>query len=149
MWRHFEHTKPVTGRSGAQAIEVLLGSTRGPDGHGCTLTRFTEAFRRGDIVPDPTEQEREAIALCLVPAVNALIDEALAQAGATRDDMQQERNRRRGMVDKPPMYNSTREGAVMEDSESERTWHPEVDSFSTEENREARGTELQDAGLAT
>ena len=88
MWRHFEDTKPLTDRNGAFAIEALLEATKGPDGHGCTLTKFTEAFRRGDIVPDATEQEREAISLYLVPAVNALIEEALSRSGATRDILQ-------------------------------------------------------------
>ena len=94
MWRHIEGTVPITDRDGALAMENLLAATRGPYEHGCTLTRFTEAFRRGDIVPDPTTQEREALSLYLVPAVNALMDEALARSGATREDLQQELDRR-------------------------------------------------------
>ena len=97
MWQHMENTRPIAGREGAEAIEALLEATRGPDGHECTLTRFTEAYRRGNVVPDPTEQEQEALSLYLVPAVNTLIDEALARSGATREDLQQERNRRRGL----------------------------------------------------
>ena len=61
MWRHMESTLPITDRRGAKAAKALLEATRGPEWHGCTLTRFTEAYRRGDIVPDPTEQEREAL----------------------------------------------------------------------------------------
>ena len=87
MWRHFEDTAPIREREGTKAMESLLEATRVPDGRGCTLTRFTEAFRRGDIVPDPTETEREAMAKHLVPAVNSLIDEALARSGLTRDDL--------------------------------------------------------------
>ena len=95
MWRRVEGTVPIADRDGALAMENLLEATRGPDGHGCTLTRFTEAFRRGYIVPDPTEQEREALSHYLVPAVKALIDEALNRSGATREDIRQERGRRR------------------------------------------------------
>lgn len=54
---------------------------------GCSLTRLTEAFRRGDTVPDPTGPERQAIGLHLVPTVNMLIEEALARSGATREDL--------------------------------------------------------------
>ena len=71
----------------------LLNASRGPDGHGCTLTRLTEAWRRGDIVPDPAEQEQQAIGVYLMPAVNVLINEALTRAGATREDMWEERIR--------------------------------------------------------
>ena len=96
MWRHMESTCPITDRKGALSMEALLAATAGPDGQGCSLTRLTEAWRRGDIVPDPREQEMKALSLHLVPAVNALIEEALARAGVARDNMQQERNRRRG-----------------------------------------------------
>ena len=95
MWRHNENTKPVTDRNGARAMEALLASTREANGEGCSLTRLSEAYRRGDIIPDPTEPERRAMRLHLVPAVNALIAEALARSGATREDIRQERTRRR------------------------------------------------------
>ena len=65
------------------------------DGEGCSLTRLFEAYRRGDIIPEPTEPERMAIRLHIVPTVNALIAEALGRSGATRDDIRQERIRRR------------------------------------------------------
>ena len=81
---------------GAKAMEDLLRATAEPDGKGCSLIKFTEAFRRGSIVPDPTKQEWNAISLHLVPAVNALIEEALARSGATREDIRQEMTRRRG-----------------------------------------------------
>ena len=95
MWRHLESANPMGDRNGAQSVEALLNATRGPDGHRCTLTRLTEAWRRGDIVPDPTEQEQQAIGVYLVPAVNVLINEALTRAGATREDLREERIRRR------------------------------------------------------
>ena len=94
MWRHVENTRPFGDREGASAVESLLGATMGPEGR-CTLTRFTEAWRRGNIVPDPTEAERQAMTLHLAPAVNALVTEALARSGATREELRQERNRRR------------------------------------------------------
>ena len=101
MWRHMENTRPITDRNGAQSMEALLATSKEEDGTRCALTRFTEAFRRGDIVPDPTEQERQSLSLYLVPAVNALIDEALARSGATREDLQRELNRRRRPVYSP------------------------------------------------
>ena len=94
MWRHIETTGPITDREGAEATENLLAATTGLDGSGCSLTRFTEAWRRGDIVPDPTEAEWQAMTLHLAPAVNALVTEALARSGATWEELQQERNRR-------------------------------------------------------
>ena len=77
-------------------MEALLAATAGTDGQGCSLTRLTEARRRGNFVPDPTEQEREALSLHLVPAVEVLIAEALARSGATKEDLRQERDYRRG-----------------------------------------------------
>ena len=99
MWRHIESTAPIMDRNGAQSMEALLAATEEEDRTRCTLTQFTEAFRRGDIVPDPTAQEQEALSLYLVPAVNALIDEALARSGATREYLQRELNRRRRPVE--------------------------------------------------
>ena len=96
MWRHTENIRPIADRKGAKAMEHLLAATTEPDGQGCSLTRFTEACRRGDIIPDPTEPERQAIGLHLAPAVNTLIAEALARSGATREDIRQEKLRRRG-----------------------------------------------------
>ena len=95
MWRHVENTGPIADQKGAEAVENLLAATMDPDGTGCSLTRFTEAWRRGNIVPDPTETERQAMTLHLAPAVGALVTEALAWSGATREELQQERNRRR------------------------------------------------------
>ena len=95
MWRHMERSWPITDRNGAQSMDALLAATAGSDGQGCTLTRLTEAWRRGEIVPDPTEVELKAISAHLAPAVNALIDEALARSGVTREDLQQRRRRHR------------------------------------------------------
>ena len=97
MWRHIKDTgRPIADEKGAEAMESLLAATNGPDGSGCSLTRFTEAWRRGGFAPDPTEAEWQAMALHLAPAVGALVTEALARSGATKDDMEQERNRRKG-----------------------------------------------------
>ena len=95
MWRHVLDTGPITDGKGTEAVENLLAATMEPEG-GCSLTRFTEAWRRGGVVPDPTETEWQAMTLHLTPAVIALIEEALSRAGAAKDDMEQERNRRRG-----------------------------------------------------
>ena len=95
MWRHIKDTGPITGEKGSEALENLLAATGVPDGSRCSLTRFTEAWRRGAIVPDPTETEWQALTLHLAPAVGALVTEALARSGATRKGLQQERNRRK------------------------------------------------------
>ena len=93
MWQHIKGGRPIADEKEAEAMESLLAATKGPDG-GCSLTRFTEAWRRGGIVPDPTEAEWQAMNLHLAPAVGALVTEALARSGATRDDVEKERNRR-------------------------------------------------------
>lgn len=96
MWQHIKDTGPIMDQKGAEAVESLLAATKDPDGSGCNLTRFTEAWRRGGVVPDPTETEWQAMTRHLAPAVNALVAGALARSGATREELQQERNRRRG-----------------------------------------------------
>lgn len=83
-----------------------MAATMEPEGV-CSLTRFTEAWRRGGVVPDPTEAEWEAMTLHLAPAVGALVTEALARAGTTREELRQERNRRRGTTGNLPRYGST------------------------------------------
>ena len=84
MWRHIKENRPITDEKGAEAVENLLAATVRRDGSGCSLTRFTEARRRGDFASDPQEAERQAMTLHLAPAVNALVTEALARSGATR-----------------------------------------------------------------
>ena len=95
MWRHVEGTRPIADRDGAKAMEEIVKATAEPHGLGCRLTALSEAFRRGEIIPDLSDSELEAVIRYLPPAVNALITEALARCGATRDDIQQERLRRR------------------------------------------------------
>ena len=104
MWRYTESTRPLADRDGARAIEELLRATSGPDGNRCRLTELSEAQRRGDLAPDLSDSELEAVKHHLYPAVNALITEALARCGATREDIHQERLRRR----------------------SQRVWKPEI-----------------------
>ena len=94
MWRHIESTRPVADRDSARAMEELLTATTSPDWQGCRLTAFSEAFRRGDLMPELSEPEQEAVGRHLVPSVNVLIAEALARSGGTREDIQQERHRR-------------------------------------------------------
>ena len=95
MWRHVKNTRPIGDPEGARAMEALLSATAAQDGERCLLTEFSEAFRRGDAMPDLGGPEWNAVGRHLVPAVNALIAEALARSGATRKDLQQERLRRR------------------------------------------------------
>lgn len=96
MWRHIEGSRPIADWKGAETVESLLAATMAPDGNGCSLTRFTEARRRWDFAPGPTEAEFQAMTLYLAPAVKALVTEALSRSGATKENMEQERNRRRG-----------------------------------------------------
>ena len=96
MWRHIKGTGPIMDQQGAEAMENLLAATVRRDGSGCSLTRFTEARRRGNFAPDPTEAEWQAMTLHLAPAVGALITEALARSGATKEDLEREREHLRG-----------------------------------------------------
>ena len=95
MWRHIESTLPVADRNGARAMEELLKGTAGSDGQRCRLTELSEAFRRGDLMPKLNEPEQDAVRRHLLPAVNMLIEEALARSGGNREDIQEERQRRR------------------------------------------------------
>ena len=95
MWRHFEGARPIADRDGVRAMEELLRATADSDGRRCRLTRLSEAHRRGDIEPDLSDSDLEAVTRYLLPAVNALITEALARCGATREHIEQERLRRR------------------------------------------------------
>ena len=52
MWRHFESARPAADRRGAGAVEGLLSAAAEPDGQGCRLTAFSEAFRRGGLMPE-------------------------------------------------------------------------------------------------
>ena len=95
MWRHVERARPIADREGAKAMEELLRATTEPDGRRCRLTEISEAHRRGDIEPDLSDSDLEAVERYLLPAVNALITEALARCGATREHIEQEKLRRR------------------------------------------------------
>ena len=91
MWRHIESVWPVADREGAQAMENLLAVTTGPDGLGCCLTEFSQAYRKDTPYPDMREGELEAVKRWTTPAIDALITEALARSGATRKDLRRER----------------------------------------------------------
>ncbi len=94
MWRHTESTRPVADRNGARIMGDLLSATIEPDGQGCRLTTFSEAYRRGELTPELGQAEQDAVGRNLVPAVNMLITEALVRSGGTREDIRQERQRR-------------------------------------------------------
>ncbi len=87
MWRHVESTQPIADREGAEAMESLLAATTGPNGLGCSLTAFSEAYRRHEPAPELSEPEWEAVRTCVPQAVDALIREALARSGAARQDL--------------------------------------------------------------
>ena len=95
MWRHVEGSRPIADRDGARAMEELLRATADSDGRRCGLTELSETHQRGDIEPDLSDSDLEAMKRYLLPAVNALIAEALARCGATREHIEQERLRRR------------------------------------------------------
>ena len=91
LWPHVESVRPIRDREGAQAMENLLAATTGPDGSGCSLTAFSEAYRRGTEYPGMSEGELEAVKRWAKPAISALITEALARSGAAREDLRRER----------------------------------------------------------
>ena len=95
LWRHIESVRPIRDRDGARTIKNLLAATTGPDGTGCRLTAFSEAFRRDTPYPGISDGELEAVKRLARPAIGALITEALARSGAAREDLQ-ERRRGRG-----------------------------------------------------
>ena len=90
MWRHVEGVRPTLDRGGAQAMEDLLAATTGPDGTGCRLTGFSEAYRRGTPYPELSEGELKAVKRWIRPAIDALITEALARSGVAREDLRRE-----------------------------------------------------------
>ena len=94
LWRYIERVRPVLDRKGAREMEELLRATAGPDGQRCRLTEFSEAFRRGDVMPELSGLEQAAVRQHLALAVNMLIAEALARSGGTREDMEEARHRR-------------------------------------------------------
>ena len=91
LWRHVESVRPIADREGARAMENLLSATTGPDGLGCRLTGFSEAYRKGTPYPDMSEGELEAVKRWIKPAIDALITEALARSGAAREALRRER----------------------------------------------------------
>ena len=91
LWQHVESVQPIADREGARAMENLLAATTGPDGSGCSLTAFSEAYRRGTEYPGMSDEELEAVKRWIRPTVDALITEALARSGAAREDLRREK----------------------------------------------------------
>ena len=87
MWWHVENVRPISDREGAEAMENLLAATTGSNGLGCSLTAFSEAYRRHEPAPELSEPEWEAVRSYLLSTVDALIREALARSGAAREDL--------------------------------------------------------------
>ena len=61
LWRHVESVRPIQDRYGAQAVENLLAGTATADKFGCSLTAFSEAYRRGTAYPDLSDGESEGV----------------------------------------------------------------------------------------
>ena len=91
LWRHVESVRPIRDREGARSMENLLAATTGPDGLGCSLTAFSEAYRKGTEYPGMSNGELEAVKRWAGPAIGALITEALARSGTTREDLLEKR----------------------------------------------------------
>ena len=87
LWRHVESVQPIADREGTRAMENPLAATTGPDGTGCRLTAFSDAYRKGTDYPGMSDEELEAVKRWARPAIGALITEALARSGATREDL--------------------------------------------------------------
>ena len=98
LWRHVESVRPIRDRDGAQAVENLLAGTATPKGNGCSLTAFSEAYRRGTQYPDLSDGQLEAVKRWIQPALDAPITEALARSGATREDLLREQRRGVGLT---------------------------------------------------
>ena len=70
-----------------RSFKGLLAVTTGPNGLACSLTAFSEAYQRHEPAPELSEPEWEAVRSYLLPAVDALIREALARSGAAREEL--------------------------------------------------------------
>ena len=97
LWRHIESVRPIQYREGAQAMENLLAALTTPDGLGCSLTAFSEAYRRGTEYPDLSDGELAAVKRWIKPALDALMTAALARLGTTREDLRPEHRRGVGL----------------------------------------------------
>ena len=98
LWRHVESVRPMRDRAGAQAMANLLAATATPDGSGCSLTGFSEAYRRHTPYPEISDTELAAAIRWIEPALGGLITEALARSGVTREDLHQEPRRARSFA---------------------------------------------------
>lgn len=83
MWPYIETVHPIADRRGARAMNDLIAATTAPDKPGCSLTRFTEAVRRGTPIPQPTDREIRALDRYFLPAAEALVAEAMTTAHVT------------------------------------------------------------------
>ncbi|MXZ91788.1 MAG: nucleotidyltransferase domain-containing protein [Chloroflexi bacterium] len=71
LWRHVENVRPIGDRGGTLAVENLLAATATPDGLGCGLTAFSEAYRRDAEYPDLSDSELEGVKRWIGPALEA------------------------------------------------------------------------------
>ena len=89
MWQHVRNAGLVSDRAGAKRMEGLLKGTTHPEQQGCSLTGLSQAFRRGDPMPELGETEQKAVRQHLAPSVQMLIAEALTRSGSTREELEQ------------------------------------------------------------
>ena len=87
LWQHVKSVRAIVDRDSVQAFENLLAATTGPDGSGCCLTAFSEAYRRDTPYPYMSDVELEGVKRWARPAIGALIEEALARSGVVREDL--------------------------------------------------------------
>ena len=76
MWRHIQETHPLTAPERIEAVERLLAATATPDGKGCILTGWIEAFRLHLPLPALPDEQLARLRATLEPAFRALADEA-------------------------------------------------------------------------
>ena len=76
MWRHIQDTHPLTAPERIEAVERLLAATATPDGKGCILTGWSEAFRLHLPLPALPDEQLTGLRATLEPAFRALADEA-------------------------------------------------------------------------
>ena len=82
MWRHIQSVRPVVMPGRIEAVEQLLAATATPDGEGCILTGWVEAFRRHRIMPVLDGERWAGLRATLEPAFRALMAEADDREGA-------------------------------------------------------------------
>ena len=87
LWRHVESVRPMRDLDGALAMENLLAATAIPEVFKCSLTGFSEAYRRSTEYPDTGDENLEVVKVWIKPALDALITESPSRSEAMREDL--------------------------------------------------------------